>query len=89
MLGKLLESSIGSLPLTGFHEFEIFKNTNLNFIFKSLKTTQTKSISLHCFEDSSIFREKEVEVPIKSIKKKSIVKNFLYLVKKLLTKLFN
>ena len=89
MLGKLLESSIGSLPLKGFHEFEIFKNTKLIFIFKSLKTTQTKNISLHCFEDSSIFREKKVEVPINYIKKKSIVKNFLYLVEKLFTKLLN
>jgi len=80
MLGKLLESRLGNLPLSGFHEFEIFKDTDFNFLFKSLKSTQRKIISLHCFKDSSLFKEKEVEVPIKSAKKKSITKNFLYLV---------
>ena len=80
MLGKLLESRLGNLPLSGFHEFEIFKDTDFNFLFKSLKSTQRKIISLHCFKDSSLFKEKEVEVPIKSAKKKSIIKNFLYLV---------
>ena len=52
MLGKLLESRLGNLPLSGFHEFEILKDTDFSFIFKSLKTTQRKNISLHCFEDN-------------------------------------
>lgn len=87
MLGKMLEHSLGNLPLAGFHEFEIFKDMEFNFIFKSLKSTQRKSISLHCFEDSSLFKEKEDEVLIKTLKKKSIVENFLYLVKDFFTKL--
>lgn len=88
MLGKLLESRLGNLPLSGFHEFEILKDTDFSFIFKSLKTTQRKNISLHCFEDNSLFREMDTEVPIKTIKKKSITENFLYLVKDFFTKLF-
>ena len=40
MIGKLIESKLGNLPLSGFHEFEIFKDTKFNFIFKSLKSTQ-------------------------------------------------
>lgn len=89
MLGKLLESRMGNLPLSGFHEFEILKDTEFSFVFKSLKTTQRKNISLYCFEDSSLFREKDTEVDIKTIKKKSFIENFLYLVKDYLTKLFN
>jgi len=88
MIGKLIESNLGNLPLFGFHEFEIFKDTEFNFIFKSLKSTQSKIISLHCFKDSSLFREIETEVPIKKIKKKSFTENFLYLVKEFLSRVF-
>jgi hypothetical protein len=81
MLGKLLESSLGNLPISGFHEFEIFSDTEFNFLFKSLKTSQTKNISLHCFEDNTLFKEKGVVVSTKMAKKKSMIENFLYLVK--------
>ena len=88
MIGKLIESKLGNLPLSGFHEFEIFKDTKFNFIFKSLKSTQSKNISLHCFKDSSIFREIESEDSIKKVKKKSFTENFLYLVKDFLSRVF-
>ena len=88
MLGKLLESRLGNLPLSGFYEFEIFKDTDFNFVFKSLKTSQTKNISLHCFEDTSLFRENHTEIPIKRIKNKSMIENFLYLVKEFFTNIF-
>ena len=88
MIGKLIESKLGNLPLSGFHEFEIFKDTKFNFIFKSLKSSQSKNISLHCFKDSSIFREIESEDSIKKVKKKSFTENFLYLVKDFLSRVF-
>jgi len=88
MIGKLIESKLGNLPLSGFHEFEIFKDTKFNFIFKSLKSTQSKNISLHCFKDTSIFREIESEDSIKKVKKKSFTENFLYLVKDFLSRVF-
>ncbi|MAJ50756.1 MAG: hypothetical protein CMB82_03965 [Flammeovirgaceae bacterium] len=88
MIGKLIESKLGNLPLSGFHEFEIFKDTEFNFIFKSLKSTQRKNISLHCFKDSSLFREIETEDIIKKTKKKSFTENFLYLVKDFFSRVF-
>ena len=88
MIGKLIESKLGNLPLSGFHEFEIFKDTKFNFIFKSLKSSQSKNISLHCFKDSSLFREIETEDSIKKVKKKSFTENFLYLVKDFLSRVF-
>ena len=88
MIGKLIESKLGNLPLSGFHEFEIFKDTKFNFIFKSLKSTQSKNISLHCFKDSSLFREIETEDSIKKVKKKSFTENFLYLVKDFFSRVF-
>ena len=88
MIGKLIESKLGNLPLSGFHEFEIFKDTEFNFIFKSLKSTQSKNISLHCFKDSSLFREIETEDSIKKTKKKSFTENFLYLVKDFFSRVF-
>ena len=88
MIGKLIELKLGNLPLSGFHEFEIFKDTEFNFIFKSLKSNQRKNISLHGFKNSSLFREIESEDSIKKIKKKSFIENFLYLVKDFFSRVF-
>ena len=46
MMGKLSEDSIGSLPLSGFHEFEILKNTTFVFTLNTLENTQKKTFPI-------------------------------------------
>lgn len=55
MIGKLIESKIGNLSLTGQYEFDLTKNEFFFFTFKSLNKTQTKKINFKCFDDDIIF----------------------------------
>lgn len=55
MIGKLNENSLGSLPLSGFHEFQILENTTFNFTLNTLNNTQKKKLVFHPFEDAEIY----------------------------------
>jgi hypothetical protein len=61
MMGKLSEDSIGSLPLSGFHEFEILKNTTFVFTLNTLENTQKKIIVFHTFEDAEIYDRSNIK----------------------------
>lgn len=66
MMGKLSEDSIGNLPLSGFHEFEILKNTTFVFTLNTLENTQKKIIVFHTFEDAEIYDELNIKIHEKS-----------------------
>jgi|TARA_B110000037_G_scaffold220417_1_gene288304 hypothetical protein len=66
MMGKLSEDSIGSLPLSGFHEFEILKNTTFVFTLNTLENTQKKTIVFHTFEDAEIYDRLNIKTHEKS-----------------------
>jgi hypothetical protein len=74
MIGKLNEDSLGSLPLSGFHEFEILKNTPFIFTLNTLENTQKKTIVFHAFEDAEIYDKLNIKNHEKSnlIKKKAL-----------------
>ena len=88
MLGKLLESKLGNLPLMGTHEFDITNQTNFNFIFKSINTEQRKYLTFHCFENPDIFQKDAETRETKTTKKGRFFKKFLFLVKDILSKVF-
>ena len=89
MMGKLIESNLGNLPLSGFEEFETHKNTEFHFTFKSLNFTDKKSIFLHCFENNEIFSKSEETQATEIIQETSISlhKKILHLIINFFTKL--
>jgi len=88
MLGKLLESKLGNLPMVGFHEFEISTQTNFNFIFKSINNEQHKHLTFHCFENPEIFKQEAEPTETKTMKRDNFFKIFLFLVKDIFSKIF-
>ena len=88
MLGKLLESNLGNLPLIGTHEFDIKKQTNFNFIFKSITNEQRKHLTFHCFDNPEIFKKETKTNETKTTKKEHFFKKFLFLVKDIFSKMF-
>ena len=72
MIGKLIESKIGNLPLSGCHEFVLTQNESFFFTFKSINKNQAKKISFHCFNDERVFNEKDKKHSIPFAKKKRI-----------------
>jgi hypothetical protein len=70
MMGRLIEDSIGTLPLSGFHEFEILKKTTFAFTLNTLENTQKKTIVFHTFGDAEIYDK----VNIKTHEKSSLIK---------------
>lgn len=88
MLGKLLESKLGNLPLMGTQEFEIKSQTNFNFIFKSINNEQRKLLTFHCFENREIFKQDAKPKETKTTKRGHFFKKFLFLVKDIFSKVF-
>ena len=63
MIGKLHENTIGKLPLVGFHEFKIFKETYLFFTFITLDNTQIKKLVFHSFDNTQINNKLDIQLP--------------------------
>ena len=73
MIGKLIESKIGNLPLSGCHNFVLTQNESFFFTFKSINKNQTKKISFHCFNDDRVFNQKDKKQSFSFAKKDKII----------------
>lgn len=92
MIGKLSESKLGKLPLEGSHEFILNQNENFLFTFKSIKSTQIKKMSFHCFYDESLFEdetEKDIMIEKTSQKEPKIPQKWTSYLMSMIVKLFN
>ncbi len=54
MIGKLVETKIGNLPLQGNHTFLAQKDEEFLFTFKTINNTQSKRISFIIFHDEKV-----------------------------------
>jgi len=87
MIGKLYENTIGNLPLVGFHELKIRKDTQLFFTFMTLQNRQIKKLVFHTFDTTQINSKLNIpqgkndahntQATNKPSKKSSTIKNFL------------
>jgi hypothetical protein len=77
MIGKLHENTIGNLPLVGFHEFKIFKETQLFFTFITMNNTQIKKLIFHSFDNPQINNKLNIQLPANITKKTENLNGFL------------
>jgi len=61
MMGKLVETKIGNLPLQGHHSFVAAKDEEFLFTFKTINNTQSKRISFITFHDENVSKASQID----------------------------
>lgn len=82
VIGKLIETNIGNMPLKGTHEFEVYAQEEFCFTFKTLQSTQFKKIIFHPFDSEGVMNalsnDEIIDFEIDSLQKeKSLLQKLL------------